>query len=259
MKYRLKMSLSKSAEYAKALSDVREAYHDDSSIKLDEYAKSKNISISITPKGKTNPMQLWDDDDVFVSLYEDCKEYSVCSRPRHFMLYQFVKQTKNLPGVLAEAGVFNGGSAKLILDVLDDSTKEVHLFDTFEGFPDHMVDSSKDWNKAGQSTANYSEVKKLFNPYPNSFLHKGIFPDTADAVKDKTFSFVHVDMDLYESVKSCCEFFYSRMVEGGVLIFDDYGFWAQFGSKIAVDEFFEDKPESPIYLSHSGQCFIIKL
>jgi O-methyltransferase len=41
------------------------------------------------------------------------------------------------------------------------------------------------------------------------------------------------------------------------MLFDDYGFYTCPGAKMAVDEFFADKSEMPIYLL-GGQCFVIK-
>ncbi len=62
---------------------------------------------------------------------------------------------------------------------------------------------------------------------------------------------------IYRSVRDCCEFFYPRMETGGVMLFDDYGKFTCLGAKLAVDEYFTDKPEKPYYLP-SGQCFIHK-
>jgi len=68
---------------------------------------------------------------------------------------------------------------------------------------------------------------------------------------------VHIDVDIYQSVKDCCEFFYPRLHAGGVMLFDDYGKWTCPGAKLAVDEFFATKPEKRFYFP-SGQCFVIK-
>jgi O-methyltransferase len=48
------------------------------------------------------------------------------------------------------------------------------------------------------------------------------------------------------------------MVTGGIMIFDDYGFLSCPGAKLAVDEYFADKPVYPCRLP-TGQCFVIKL
>jgi hypothetical protein len=68
----------------------------------------------------------------------------------------------------------------------------------------------------------------------------------------------HIDVDLYQSTLDCCEYFYPRLVPGGILLFDEYGFAAARGEKDAVDQFFADKRESPIVLL-SGQAVVVKL
>lgn len=44
-----------------------------------------------------------------------------------------VRNTAKLGGAIAELGTFQGASAKLIAET--DSTRLIHLFDTFEGLP----------------------------------------------------------------------------------------------------------------------------
>jgi len=70
-------------------------------------------------------------------------------------------------------------------------------------------------------------------------------------------AFAHVDVDIYRSVLDCCEFIYPRLVQGGFMLFDDYGFASCPGARRAVDEFFLDAPETPIVLG-TGQAFVIK-
>ena len=65
-------------------------------------------------------------------------------------------------------------------------------------------------------------------------------------------------MDIYSSVYSSTEYFYTRMAHGGIIIFDDYGFKTCPGAKQAVDLFFESKPEVPWYLS-TGQAIVVKI
>jgi predicted O-methyltransferase YrrM len=82
-------------------------------------------------------------------------------------------------------------------------------------------------------------------------------PDTLADVERDTFSLVHIDVDLYQTAKVCCEFFYPRVCEGGIIVFDDYGFPACRGEREAADEYFSTKVEKPICLP-TGQAFVIK-
>ena len=87
-------------------------------------------------------------------------------------------------------------------------------------------------------------------------IRPGWIPDTFQGLEQNRYAFAHVDVDIYQSTLDCCEYFYPRLVPGGVLLFDEYTFAAARGEKDAVDEFFADKPESPITLP-TGQALIL--
>jgi O-methyltransferase len=86
----------------------------------------------------------------------------------------------------------------------------------------------------------------------------GLVPDSLASIRDKSFAFVHIDMDIYSAIKSACEFFYPRMQPGGTLLFDDYGYPSCPGARAAVDEFFASKPEMVMAYA-TGQCSVQKL
>ncbi|KKW35735.1 hypothetical protein A2852_01330 [Candidatus Adlerbacteria bacterium RIFCSPHIGHO2_01_FULL_54_23] len=170
-----------------------------------------------------------------------------------YQLIMAARRTAKIPGDIAEVGTYRGGSSKLIARSRA-AARPMHLFDTFEGLPQvREIDSKFD---TGQYGADFKQVKRYLSGYPDIFLYKGIFPATADPIKDKKFSFVHLDVDLYDSTKQALEFFYPRMSRGGVIISHDY-MTAQ-GVRKAVDEFMQDKPEA-VFESSWQQCFIVKL
>jgi O-methyltransferase len=136
-----------------------------------------------------------------------------------YMLYALVKATSNITGDIAEVGVYKGGSAKLICETKNNN-KAVYLFDTFEGLPKtHKLDESFE---EGQYKADFQEVKKYLKKYNKTYVFKGEFPkDNSDKIKDKTFSFVNLDADLYESILYSLKFFYPRLSQGGIILFHD--------------------------------------
>lgn len=170
-------------------------------------------------------------------------------------IFMAIKQTAKLDGDIAEVGVFKGGSSKLICEAK--GNKKLHLFDTFEGLPALSEKDNKNLFYEKQFAASYEEVKNYLRPYENVFFYKGLFPSTAGPVLNETFSFVHLDVDLYEATLDCIKFFYPRMNKGGIIISHDYSFAS--GVKKAFDEFFEDKPEPIIELEIIGsQCLVVK-
>lgn len=206
-----------------------------------------------------DPIHLWEDEAVFNNFYKNITSNTVVDKKRCFMLFQLINQSLTLDGDIAEIGVYRGGTAKLFAQIIESKkiNKDINLFDTFDGMPETLKD--KDFHKKGDfSTTSLEEVSKYLNSHKQIKYYKGIFPQTSAPIKDKVFSFIHIDVDIYKSVLDCCEFFYSRMSKGGIMIFDDYGFVSCPGAKSAVDEFFKNKIEFPIYLP-TGQCLVVKI
>jgi O-methyltransferase len=202
-------------------------------------------------------LTLWDDDPIFVRLFDQLVGYTLVDKVRCYMLYQCAKNSAHIAGDIAEIGVFRGGTARLLAKTTAPMGKTVHLFDTFAGMP--SVDPNIDLHKTGDlSNTSIEAVQAYLHDCANVCFYKGIFPSTAQPVEQRSFALVHVDVDIYTSALSCCAFFYPRMQRGGILIFDDYGFLSCPGAKKAVDEFFADKPEVPIYLT-TGQCLVIRM
>ena len=167
-------------------------------------------------------------------------------------LIALVAAVEKVPGDMAEVGVAYGASAKLISEHAPHKT--LHLFDTFEGLPDvSRQDSAK--FAAGQFRSDLEDVKTFLNGAQARF-YKGLFPSTAEAVSDRTFSFVHIDVDLYSSTLAALEFFYPRLSPGGILLSHDH--LSSDGVDQAFREFFIDKPEPVIELT-GYQCMIVKI
>ncbi len=167
---------------------------------------------------------------------------------------------ENIEGDFAELGVHKGETAKLIYEM--DTSRNLHLFDTFEGF--NEIDLQYENNKGGKYTCNefsdtnLQSVKKYINPGINVFFYPGYFPDTAAGLKNIKFSFVNLDADLYKPTLHGLKFFYERLSPGGVIIIHDYNHtWD--GIKRALDEFLPTIPESLIELPDwQGSAMIVK-
>jgi predicted O-methyltransferase YrrM len=89
-------------------------------------------------------------------------------------------------------------------------------------------------------------------------IYEGWIPKRFHEVQDKTFSFVHIDVDLYEPTKESLDFFYSRLAPKGIIVCDDYNFCQFPGAKKAFDEFLENNNPSFFYEVPYGASFIIK-
>jgi O-methyltransferase len=202
------------------------------------------------------PLPVWNEDREFTRIFGKI-EYTLVDHARCYILHQFAKQAAGLPGDLAEVGVYKGGTAKLLaLTISPRAKKELHLFDTFTGMP--AADAAADCHHEGDlGDTSLEAVQRSLRDCRNVHFYKGFFPATAGPIENLRFCMVHIDADIYKSVKDSCAFFYPRMEKGGIMVFDDYGFPSCPGARKAVDEFFADKPESPVYLP-SGQCVVFR-
>lgn len=200
----------------------------------------------------------------FQQLYSKIKDYTVVKEDRCYMIYKLCQHSLHLEGDFVECGVYKGGTAFLIAYTLSSNSirdKTLHLFDTFSGMPSMACKDPGGHKKGDFGDVCLDAVKEYLREFPFVTFYPGLIPKTfeSETLRDRKFSFAHIDVDLYQTTKDCLSFFYDRMVSGGVMIFDDYGFLCyEFAQKQAVDEFFSDKPENPISL-RSGQCIFIKL
>jgi hypothetical protein len=160
---------------------------------------------------------------------------SIVPKIRQEFLRKQALQVSSLRGEAAEVGVFKGGTAKLLAQAMPG--RMIHLFDTFEGMPET---SKFDLHKPGDfSDTSLETVNEYLQGY-NVHFWPGIFPDSARLLPDDTeFVLIHVDVDIYESTKAVCEFFWPRLVAGGIMVFDDYNSPTCPGANKAVDEFFD--------------------
>lgn len=228
--------------------------------------EGKDYSIHV-PLGKRMYMPWWNTQEPgeFNELFNAVMASGTSSTTpdRFFMLYQFLQHTRLIDGDIAECGVYTGGSAYMIARYLaanDKTGRKVHLFDTFEGFPD-IADPTRDYHNPGEySDTSLEMVRKRLEPYSHvTEFHPGFIPDTFVEIRDiPKFSLVNVDVDLYPTTQACCEYFWPRMSVGGIMMFNDYGMFAyRYSTRKAVDEFFASQPETPMYLP-TGQAMVIK-
>lgn len=143
-------------------------------------------------------------------------------------------------GAVAELGVYRGDFAKEINSIFYD--RKCYLFDTFDGFSaaDCQMELDKGLakeNKTGYFANTTEDIVLSKMQYPEQCrICRGIFPESADSVEDN-FCFVNLDADLYAPTFAGLEYFYPRMIEGGIILIHDYFSKAFLGARDAVREF----------------------
>jgi hypothetical protein len=170
----------------------------------------------------------------------DKKDYRTLLNPIKFgMIKQFAEIAPE--GIFYELGVYTGGVTRMLLDI----GKTVVAFDTFEGIKGA---TEMEYHSNGDFRCD-----DVFEYIKGAEIIKGELPNTLYGRTDK-IAFCHFDLDVEIPTSGCIEFVYNRLVEGGIIIFDDYGTWTTDGVKRAVDNFNFGKK---IYLP-TGQMVIFK-
>lgn len=172
------------------------------------------------------------------------------------ILFQLLEQTRDIPGDVAECGVYRGATLLPIGLFLKQRGlgKTLFGFDSFAGFDEaiaidlQMGGAGCDHKKLGgmgQTTqeAVGRKIERL-GLADTIRLVPGFFEKSLPRAADQRFSFVHLDCDIYQSYKTCLEFFYPRLTPGAIVLLDEYNDPPWPGCNKAVDEFLADKPEA---------------
>lgn len=187
-------------------------------------------------------------------------------------LYTLYNMMKNLPLItakeskvhFAEVGVHRGGGSYFIAACaakLGITNMQLHSFDTFEGHAAQDIQPGMDGAHQGGGFGNvdFEDVQQYLNAFPNVALYKGRFQDTSPQIDQKTFHFVHLDVDIYEPTLFGLEFFHSRLAKQGVMIVDDYGFTSCPGVQKAVSEFLAGQTDYFSLPLLTGQFALIRI
>lgn len=152
---------------------------------------------------------------------------------RQLAVYEIYKKTLNVPGHVVEFGSWNGNNLLFLAKIMEmlqpNSYKELYSFDTFEGL---QTFSEKDGEASlelrGEYNGNHEILKELiklhnFDEWVN--IVKGDILETLpiflEANVHVIFSFIYIDVDLYDPTIKILEECDSRLASGGVIVFDE--------------------------------------
>ena len=212
----------------------------------------------VYPKYKfSDYSRLFLEDEAFLSYYARFMDSGNWhSLDRKYALDQLLRLTLHLPGDVAECGAYRGATAYLMCRAHAKTGRTVHLFDSFEGLSQPDPRDGTYW-KPGALRSAEEVLRKNLETFTNFEVHKGWIPSRFGAVAERKFSFLHIDVDLYQPTHDTLAFFYERLTPGAIVLMDDYGFHTCPGAKKAADEFFADKPELIVNLP-TGQALVQK-
>ncbi len=221
-------------------------------------------------------------DEFFHRVYEagiarsGTPDTSPTRRMRFFSLMQALQATSHLPGWIAECGCWRGLSAFLICEYQRKSHShyagsEMVVIDSFEGLSapgdqdivehDVVVQGrprrGRPFKSAGAYAASMEHVRNVLEGYPKVEIVQGWIPSALSSLPERSYCFVHIDLDLYEPILGALRYFFPRLVPGGVIACDDYGSLFFPGAQKAVDAFSREV-QVGVFQNAAGEAFLIK-
>ena len=204
----------------------------------------------------------WQGAEFLKCLTPAVRANTMLSPQKLYLLRKLFVSTLGLPGDVFEAGAGSGGSARLMLDSLlaRGVKKRMWVLDTFAGYPDADVVRDGQHVRPQQCQCNSeAEVTALLaNPEIEVRVVAGRIPATLAQVSATSLCFAHIDVNLHQPTRAATEFCWDRLVPGGVMVFDDYGWPATFGARTAIDEVCAARGAEVICLPETTQAFLIK-
>jgi len=193
-------------------------------------------------------------------------------------LYQVIAQIESdhRDGIIIEAGCALGGSA-IVIAGSKNPNRNFYLYDVFGTIPApsdqdgvdareryEVISSGKSEGINGERYYGYQDdlfekvivnFEKLGFPIDKNciYLKKGLFQDTL--IVDEPVAFAHIDADWFESVMVCLERITPYLVQGGVLVIDDYYHWS--GARKAVDDYFEGR-DNEFHFNRKSRLRVVK-
>ncbi|MFX0198737.1 MAG: TylF/MycF/NovP-related O-methyltransferase [Candidatus Hodarchaeota archaeon] len=212
-------------------------------------------------------------DPLFNSLYKEAQTKTqmessdnILRRQRHYVLNYLLRNADLRSGHVCEVGCWRGLSAYQMGTYLRSQNIDVilHIFDSFEGLSRIESMDRYEHDKRGleivrkRFACSLEEVQDNLKEFNFIKYYKGWIPERFPEVKDEKFSFVHIDVDLYQPTYDCFQFFYPRLIKDGLMVFDDYGCIYFPGAKKAIDQCVA-MLDHPFFIPlPSGQAFLIK-
>lgn len=202
-------------------------------------------------------------DAAFAPLFEACRHATLTSVERLYALYKAVEYLvgDGIHGDFVECGVWRGGSLMMMALALQHfaaAPRQLHAFDTFEGMPPpeprdvrHATgeaaaaalartarsEDSAEWAWAPVDTVRHNLARTGY-PMESVSFHRGLVEETLPAEAPERIALLRLDTDWYASTKHELVHLFPRIVPGGVLIVDDYGYFR--GAREATDEYFSE-------------------
>jgi len=154
-----------------------------------------------------------------------------------------------LDGAFVECGVDRGIFSSAIMEYLDWNIRNKHffLFDTYNGIEaGYLNEEEIKQNRMEFSNEEfydcYEQTKRNFQKYERIHMIKGAVPDTLRDVEIDSVAYLSLDMNNAFPEIAAANYFWDKLVPGGLILMDDYAYIGYEELKKAFDIFAQEKP-----------------
>lgn len=179
---------------------------------------------------------------------------------------RYLLATADVPGLRAECGVYRGASALLFCRTLKAQRgaydgEGLYLIDSYSGTSPAVVQDlipvrqedgdtrMAEFFPQGKTDVTADLVRGFFAAdFPRAVVQAGWIPEVFGQLPDAAWSFVHLDVTLYEPTLAALEYFYPRLSKGGVILCEGSIFCP--GAEAAVREYCRREDAGFVLLGH---------
>lgn len=185
---------------------------------------------------------------------------------RHYIVYwsstYAIKNTKIAQKNLAECGVCDGLTSFYAISAAIDSNKPycAYLYDAWDAMKeDLLLESEKD--SAGEyAYLDMRSTQKNLNMFDKKslFFNKGYIPQSFEVAQNPTnIVWLHIDLNASVPTINALDFFWDKLENGGLILFDDYALPGYQDTQTSIEEWFNSKNGTLLHLP-TGQAIIVK-
>lgn len=180
----------------------------------------------------------WEGDEEFENLYAQIKDNTLVDIYRCYELWNMVKDLGNVEGDIVEVGVWRGGTGVVLCKASEThANTKVYLADTFTGVVKATEEDTIYRGGEHSDTSDKIVEDLLAKTNATNFqILKGIFFDDFPNIVIDKIKLCHINVDTYLSAKEVFDYAWPKIPVGGIVVFDDYGFWTCEG----VTKYFND-------------------
>jgi O-methyltransferase len=185
---------------------------------------------------------------------------------RHYIVYwsalSAAKATRAGTKNLVETGTCDGLTAYFAMSALKDlgTDFKCYMYDAWEPMKGSYLlegEESKrsmyDYLEIENTIANLQEFSEA------AVFNKGYIPDSfSESKSPEELVWLHVDLNSAAPTLDTLEYFYERILPGGIILFDDYAFHDHALTKELVDTFFSTRKVNLLQLP-TGQAITFKI